>query len=186
MFESAFLQRGVSCEPDFLKSGCQKFQRDQGLGFKRLVPRMVARSCATTPNLASSGSPRISLARLMRRFRCRVGGGDDRPFRERWEEYLNAAEAAGQAEFAFLAPIRRSRCVPQPWLPDDRDRSFGTACGGAAKTERSYSIAVSSPGVSSWISASLRRTRRRGSRNTRGTAINVVSELASTRLSKEK
>src|SRR5690242_884683 len=23
--------------------------------------------------------------------------------------------------------------VPQPWLPDDRDRSFGTACGGAAR-----------------------------------------------------
>jgi hypothetical protein len=86
-----------------------KIPTDQGLGFKRLVPRMVARSCATTPNLASSGSPRISLARLMHRFRCRVGGGDDRPFRERWEEYLNAAEAAGQAEFALLAPIRRSR-----------------------------------------------------------------------------
>src|ERR1700730_14355142 len=54
------------------------------------------------------------------------------------------------------------------------------------KTGRSYSIAVLSPGVSSQISASLRMTRRRGSRNTSGTAIKVVSELASTRLSKEK
>src|SRR5258708_34600244 len=41
-FESTFLQRGVSCEPD-----------SQGPGFKRLVPPAgtIAHSCATDPTL---------------------------------------------------------------------------------------------------------------------------------------
>src|SRR5882757_988287 len=41
-FESLFLQRGVSCEPD-----------SQGPGFKRLVPPAgtIAQSCATDPTL---------------------------------------------------------------------------------------------------------------------------------------
>jgi hypothetical protein len=37
-FESLFLQRGVSCEPD-----------SQGPGFKRLVPRVHARSQTRHP-----------------------------------------------------------------------------------------------------------------------------------------
>src|SRR5215471_13275267 len=41
----------------------------------------VARTCAIGPNLTSSGPLGIRLACLMQCFRCRVGGGDDRPFR---------------------------------------------------------------------------------------------------------
>src|SRR5215467_7538855 len=41
----------------------------------------VARTCAIGPNLTSSGPLGIRLACLMPCFRCRVGGGDDRPFR---------------------------------------------------------------------------------------------------------